>query len=506
MKVVLVGAGPGDPGLLTIRGREELARADTVVYDALADARLLAYARKDAELIYVGKIAGQHSLPQEEINQLLVSKAQEGKNVVRLKGGDPYIFGRGGEEGEFVAAAGIPFEEVPGISSAIAAPAYAGIPLTHRDFVSSVMLITGHEKPDKKQSAHNWRAFVETGATLVFVMGMRNLASICASLLEAGMNPAMPAAVIYRGATPMQRTIVASLQDLPQAAAQLANPAIIVIGRVVNLRESLDWFSQKPLLGRNIVVTRAREQASGLIARLADLGASVLECPAIEIAPLADYSECDAALANLAAYGWLIFTSVNGVKYFWQRLQKAGMDSRSLCNCRVAAIGPATAAALLQVGIRADLEPESYVAEALAAELIAREGDRLNGMRILLPRALKARSVLPDELVRAGAIVDVLPVYQAIPAKGMIAEVKELLDQDKLDCIAFASSSTVENFLDLLPASELARHSGTILAAIGPITAATLKKHGLSAQIQPETFTIPALVQAIVARLGGGKQ
>lgn len=506
MKVTLVGAGPGDPGLLTIRGRECLANADVIIYDALADAGLLAFARKDAELIYVGKIADQHSLPQDEINQLLVRKAREGKNVVRLKGGDPYIFGRGGEEGEFITAAGIPFEEVPGITSAIAAPAYAGIPLTHRDFVSSVILITGHEKPDKERSALHWRAFVESGSTLVFVMGMRNLAGICGRLIEAGLDPAMPAAVIYRGATPMQRTVVASLAELPAAAGGLSNPAVIVVGKVVNLRGSLDWFSQKPLLGRNIVVTRAREQASGLIASLADLGASVLECPAITIAPLPDYSGCDSAIANLANYGWLIFTSVNGVKYFWQRLRKGGKDSRSLGQCRVAAIGPATAEALSKVGIQADLEPDSYVAEALAAELIRREGGKLKGMRILLPRALKARSVLPDELARAGAIVDVLPVYQAMPAKGAIAEVRELLDQGKLDCVAFASSSTVENFLDLMPAQALADHPETTLAAIGPITAATLEKHGLQAQIQPEKFTIPALVDAIIAKLGRANQ
>lgn len=506
MKVILVGAGPGDPGLLTIRGREALANADCIVYDALADAGLLAYARRAAELIYVGKIADQHSLPQNEINQLLVSKAREGKNVVRLKGGDPYIFGRGGEEGEFVTAAGIPFEEVPGISSAIAAPAYAGIPLTHRDFVSSVMLITGHEKPDKKQSALNWSAFVKSGATLVFVMGMRNLSAICASLLDAGMDPAMPAAVIYRGATPMQRTVTASLEDLPLAAAGFTNPSVIVVGKVVSLRESLDWFSQKPLFGRTIVVTRAREQASGLSRMLADLGARVLECPAIAIEPMPDYSECDSAIANLADYGWIIFTSVNGVKYFWQRLRQFGRDSRSLCHCRIAAIGPATAEALSRIGIRADLEPESYVAEALAAELVKRDGEKLKGMRILLPRAAKARSVLPDELARAGAIVDVLPVYQTTPATGAISEVRQLMEQGSIDCVAFASSSTVDNFLALLPASELANHPETALAAIGPIRAATLKRHGLSAHIEAEKFTIPALVEAIVSKIGVADQ
>lgn len=502
MKVSLVGAGPGDPGLLTIRGREILASADVIVYDALANSSLLELAKPGAELIYVGKVADAHALPQAQINELLAAKAREKGHVARLKGGDPYIFGRGGEEAEYLVDQGIPFEEVPGISSAIAAPAYAGIPLTHRDFVSSVTIITGHEKPGKSDSSHNWHAFAQSGSTLVFVMGMKNLGEICASLINAGMDPQTPAAVIYRGTTLMQRSLTAPLGALPQAAVQagLANPAVIVVGKVVSLKDKLDWFSQKPLLGRTIVVTRAREQASDLAQSLADLGARVLQCPSIAIKPLASYEACDTSLERLYEYGWLIFTSVNGVKYFWQRLDKAGKDARCLAGCKVAAIGPATAAALRKAGINPDLVPETYVAEAVAAALIAREGGKLEGMRILLPRAAKARMALPDALASAGAVVDIVPIYETVPACAEIAEVRAVLADGKLDCVAFGSSSTVENFLELLPATEIARHPETLLAAIGPVTAATLAKHGLEAGIKPQQYTIPALIAAIVEK------
>lgn len=495
--VSLVGAGPGDPGLLTIKGKEILARADVIIYDALANAQLLEYARPDAELIYVGKIADQHALPQAEINALLVEKARDGKLVARLKGGDPYIFGRGGEEGEYLASHGIPFEEVPGISSSIAAPAYAGIPLTHRDFVSAVTLITGHERPDKENSAHDWAAYVKSGATLVFLMGMKNLPGIVKNLLDAGMSPQMPAAVIYRGATPMQKVATAPLVGIEKEAEGLSNPAIIVVGKVVTLRDKLDWYSQKPLLGRTVVVTRAREQASDIAKALAELGAQVLECPGIEIQPLADYSACDAAIQHLGQYAWLVFTSVNGVKYFWQRLVQAGLDSRAIGKAKIAVIGPATAQALTQKGINADLMPETYVAEGIIKAMREKAGD-LKGQRILLPRAEKARNVLPEELAKCGAQVDVVPMYRAMPARTRVDEVRNALAAGRLDCISFGSSSTVENFLDLISAEHL-RKSRTTLAAIGPITAQTLRKYGLDADIQPRKYTIPALVAEIAS-------
>ena len=503
MKVYLLGAGPGDPGLLTLKAREVLACADVVVYDALANPALLDHARPEAERIYVGKIADRHALPQQEINALLVSKAREGggKLVARLKGGDPYIFGRGGEEAEALVEAGVPFEEVPGVSSAIAAPAYAGIPLTHRDFASSVVIITGHESPDKPGSVHNWEALARSASTLVFVMGMKNLPDIAANLIKAGMAPETPSAIIHRGTTPRQRSLAATLADLPaEAEAQgFSNPSVIVVGEVVRLHASLDWFGKKPLLGRRVVVTRAREQASDLALRLAELGAEVIQCPTIEIRSPESYDALDAAIAGLSGYDWLIFTSVNGVRHFWTRLEYGGKDSRALGKLKLAAIGPATAEALARRGIRADFVPPRYQAEEVAQGLKAVAGADIQGMRFLLPRAREAREALPEELRQAGAEVDVVPTYATVPAETRKEEVLQLLEAGQLDCVSFGSSSTVENFLALFPAPLLKAHPETALAAIGPITAKTLEKHGLEAAIMPHDYTIPALAQAIAA-------
>ncbi len=360
-------------------------------------------------------------------------------------------------------------------------------------------IITGHENPDKPGSVHNWQALARSASTLVFVMGMKNLPDIVRNLLDAGMDPQTPAALVYRGATPRQRSLTAALRDLPQAAreAHFTNPAVIVVGKVVSLHDKLNWFEQKPLLGKSIVVTRAREQASGLAGGLTELGAEVIQCPTIEIRPLPEYAALDAAVARLADYAWLIFTSVNGVRHFWLRLEAAGKDSRALGPCKVAAIGPATADALLARGIRPDFVPERYVAEGVVEGLLAREGGQLAGRRMLLPRAAKARDVLPVELGKAGALVDVLPAYETIPAAGRRDAVLERLEEGSLSCVTFGSSSTVENFLSLIPAEKLKEHPETRLAAIGPITARTLREHGLEAHIQPEEYTIPALVKTI---------
>lgn len=491
MKVWLVGAGPGDPGLLTIRGRECLANADVIIYDALANPALLDCAREGAELIYVGKVAGNHALPQDEINALLVRKAREGKNVARLKGGDPYIFGRGGEEGAWLCQHDIPFEEVPGISSAIAAPAYAGIPLTDRRAASAVSIITGHEA-DLNQGAHNWQAYAQSGATLVFVMGMGNLANICRNLIEGGLAANTPAAVVYRGCTPDQKTVAATLDDLPQKvlAAGLTNPAVIVVGKAVALREQLSWFDRLPLFGRRIVVTRARAQASGMAHDLAALGAEVIECPVIRIDPLEDYSALDAAIAKLGEYCWVIFTSANGVEYFFRRLNRAGLDSRALAPCKLAAIGPGTAAALACHGLAADLVPPRFVAESVAEAM--REAGNLDGKRILLPRAARARDVLPAELEKLGAVVDVAPAYETVSANGSGES-----GLGRVDCVSFASSSTVDNFLKLFGADMLKREPRPVLAAIGPITARALEDAGLVADIVPADYTVSALVAAI---------
>lgn len=501
MKVSLVGAGPGDPGLFTLKGQQLLARADVVVYDALASASLLDFANKGAELIYVGKVAGAHALPQKAINELLVEKAKAngGQNVVRLKGGDPYIFGRGGEEAEFLVAHGIPFEEIPGVSSAIAAPAYAGIPLTHRGYASSLTIVTGHEDPNKKESAHNWKAMAQSDSTLVFVMGMKNLPAIAAKLVENGMPPDRPAAIIYRGTTSMQRVLTADIESLPQkaASANFSNPSIIVVGKVVSLRGKLAWFEQKPLLGRRIVVTRAREQASSMAAQLEELGAEVIQCPTIAIRPMGDYSLLEKALDKIGIYDWIIFTSVNGVKYFREALEKRGLDSRALAHANLATIGPATADELARMGLRADLVPSSYVAEELSKSLVEREGKTISGKHVLVARAANARMALPDALRDAGCLVDVAPVYETAPAGDCMENVVKMLENGEIDCISFASSSTVENFLAALPGPLRNVDGKPALAAIGPVTAATLAKHGLSPQIEPADFTIPGLVGAI---------
>ena len=496
MKVYLVGAGPGDPGLFTLRGKELLEKADVVVYDYLANHSLLQWARPDAELIYVGKKAGAHALPQDEINKLLVKKAGEGKLVARLKGGDPYIFGRGGEEAEELLNAGVEFEEVPGISSAIAGPAYAGIPLTHRAFASSVTLITGHEDPDKPGSAHNWKALAAGANTLVFVMGMKKLPEIARKLIEAGLQPDTPAALVYWGTTPRHRSLVSTLEKLPQEAVaqSFTNPSLIVVGGVVSLHDRLNWFEKKPLLGRGIVVTRAREQASGLANMLAELGAEVIQFPTINISPLADYGKVDALVAKLNEYDWLIFTSVNGVRQFWRRLAACGKDSRALGGRKVAAIGPATAEELRARGIEPDFIPEKYLAEGVAEGLLALG---MAGKRVLVPRARQAREVLPDELRKAGAAVDILPVYETLPAGARREEVLELLREGRIHCITFGSSSTVDNFVSLIPADILRGYPQVRLAAIGPVTKKTLERHGLECHIMPEEYTIPALVESL---------
>lgn len=503
MKVSLIGAGPGDPGLFTLRGKELLAEADVIIYDALANDALLSFAKAGAELIYVGKIASDHALPQHEINELLALKAMEngGQKVARLKGGDPYIFGRGAEEAEYLQKKGVPFEEVPGVSSAIAAPAYAGIPLTHRDYASSLTILTGHESSSKRESSHNWRALAQSGSTLVIVMGMKNLPKITNNLLTAGMDPDTPAAIIYKGTTPEQRSLVTRLAKLPTEAAEkcFANPSVLVVGKVAALTGSLDWFSRKPLLGKSIVVTRAREQASDLAALLTEAGALTLQCPAITVRPLENYDAIDAAVGRLGEYAWLVFTSVNGVKFFWERLRAAALDSRALRGAKIAAIGPATADALAKKGIFADLVPPAYVAEEVVKMLVEYEGASIAGKKILIPRAKEARSALPDGLREAGAIPEVAPVYETVPADGEASRIRELLRENRLDCVTFASSSSVTNFLKLIPPEELRKNPRVTLAAIGPITEETLESRGLKAAIIPAKYDIPSLCEAIVA-------
>ena len=500
--VYLIGAGPGDPGLLTVKAKAILETCDVLVYDYLANKTFLDYCRPGAEIIYVGKKGGDHTLPQGEINKLLVAKAKEGKVVARLKGGDPYVFGRGAEEAEELLEDGLTFEVIPGVTSAVAAPAYAGIPITHRKYASSVSFITGHEDPTKDESAHNWDALAKAASTLVFFMGVKNLEDISRRLIEGGRSPETPAALVRWGTTCRHRSMVSTLKDIPREAREkgFKAPSLLVVGEVVQLHDKLNWFEQRPLLGKGVVVTRSREQASDLTRVLSDMGACTWEFPTIEVAPLADTTPVREAVGNLACFDWLVFTSVNGVKYFWHELTAMGKDARALGGLMVAAIGPATAQALAERGIRADFVPEKYVAESVVEGLLALQ---IGGKRVLIPRALKAREVLPDELCRAGAQVEVLPVYETKLASHDPDEIVASIEEGEIHYLTFTSSSTVENFFQMIPADRLAPLRERIkIACIGPITAATLAKFGFTPDIQPESYTIPALAQAVAESAG----
>ncbi|WP_405381247.1 uroporphyrinogen-III C-methyltransferase [Phascolarctobacterium sp.] len=493
-KVYLLGAGPGDPGLLSLKAKKCLESADAVVYDRLADPRILAFARKDAEMIYVGKASANHVMRQPDINKLLVKLAAEGKTVARLKGGDPFVFGRGGEEALELQEAGLPFEFVPGVTSAIAVAEYAGIPVTHRHVATSFAVVTGHEAPAKGASTINWRGLAKAVDTLVFLMGVENIDKISSQLVANGRSASTPAAVIRWGTHPEQRTLVTTLG---QAAADvkannLQPPAIFIVGEVVKLRKQLQWFDNKPLFGKTVVVTRARAQASVLTQKLEALGAKVVEVPAIKIVPAADYAPLDSAIAHLADYRWLVFTSANGVEFFFQRLAKEGKDTRALAAVKVAAIGSATADELRAYGVTADLVPSAYKAEELAEALA---GQVAAGDKILIARAKVAREVLPVALRQLGAQVDVCTAYETVSDCDNKEELLAALAQ-KGTVVTFTSSSTVTNLLQVLGENkEMLKNA--VLAAIGPVTAATLQEQGLDAGIEAAEFTIDGLVKAI---------
>jgi uroporphyrinogen III methyltransferase/synthase len=511
-KVYLVGAGPGDPGLLTLKGKECIEKGDVIIYDNLANRSFLGYARKGAEILYAGKEGNRHALSQGEINALILDRARKGLTVVRLKGGDPFLFGRGGEEAQEVVRAGLPYEVVPGVTSAIAVPAYAGIPLTHRDFTSTVAFITGHEDTTKGRSDIAWDRLATGAGTLVFLMGMGNLGRIAARLMEHGRAPETPVAVIQKGTLQAQQTVTGTLRDIASVAERegLKPPSIIVVGNVVGLREELDWYERKPLFGKRIVVTRAREQASAFRLALAELGAECIEFPTIEVIPPATYGEMDRAVGELARYGWIVFTSTNGVRFFFDRLREKGLDSRALKGIRVAAIGAKTGEALLRRGIRPDLVPDEFRAEAVV-EAFRREDVR--GVRILLPRAAGAREVLPRELETMGARVDPVEAYRTIRPEGDRARVREMLAAGEIHMVTFTSSSTVQNFLSMFReegAPFFTWMERAAVACIGPITAETAEKNGLRVSVAAREYTIDGLVAAIleyfaVSRPGGAR-
>lgn len=503
--IYLVGSGPGDPGLFTVKGVECLRRADAVVYDRLAPEALLAHARPEVEAIYVGKKPGEPSMSQEEINALLVDLGRAGKTVVRLKGGDPYVFGRGGEEALDLAEAGIPFEVVPGVTSGIAAPAYAGIPVTHRGISTSVAFITGHEDPTKGESDVDWGRLANAAETLVLYMGLGRLAEISTELIAGGRDPETPVACIRWGTRADQRIVTGTLESIAGRVteARLKPPAITVVGDVVALREDgLDWFERRPLFGRRVVVTRARAQAGELGRELESLGAEVLEFPTIEIKTPGDFESLDGAIRDLDSFDWLVFTSVNGVEAFVERLGHHGLDLRAVPRgARVAAIGPATAERVEAAGLRVDMMPEEYRAEALIEVL---QGDSLAGKRVLIPRAKVAREILPEKLREAGAEVVVPPAYESVPSNEGRERLRELLENGEVDCVTFTASSTVENFVRAFDGGADKLLSEAKVACIGPITANTARGYGLRVDVEAAEYTIPGLVDAVANLFNAG--
>jgi uroporphyrinogen III methyltransferase/synthase len=487
-KVYLVGAGPGDPDLITWKGRRILERADAVLFDHLASDALVDLAPAAAERIYVGKKKSVHAFAQEEICQMLIERARRGLTVVRLKGGDPFIFGRGGEEAEALADSGIDFEVVPGVTTPLGIAAYTGVPLTHREHTSVVTFVTGHavEQIDWDRAG--------LAETLVIFMGLTTFGEVARRLIERGRAPDTPAMAVRWATRADQETLAGTLESLPGLieSEALKPPATIIVGEVVRLREKLNWYEHLPLFGKRIVVTRARGQAEALTERLRGLGAEVMELPTIEIRPAADYGPLDRAIASLSCFDWLLFTSVNGVRFFLERLDRSGSDLRSL-RAKICAIGPATRAAVEALHLKVDLMGKEYVAESLLEAFTAHD---LRGKRLLLPRAAVARDVLPVELARRGAEVDVVEAYRTMVPSETAAEAHNLFSKArKPDCITFTSSSTLRNFVSAAGADVL---KGVRVASIGPVTSQTARELGIDIAAEAQPFTMDGLVAAVV--------
>lgn len=498
--VYLVGAGPGDPKLLTVKGRECLERADVVFYDALANPVLLDLAPDSAERYYVGKRSAAHAVPQEEMNERLVEAAAAGKTVVRLKGGDPFIFGRGGEEAQRLREAGVTFEIVPGIPSPIAGPAYAGIPLTHRDHASSVAFVTGHERAEKTEDTVDLAAIGAAVDTVAILMGTARLAGIVDDLVRGGRSEDTPVALVQWGTRPYQKTLVSTLSSVVAdvAEAGVGSPAIILVGDVVGLRDELAWFDTKPLFGKRIIVTRAREQSSSLVSLLSDGGAEVIEFPTIRTEAIADPAPLDEGLRNLADDDWVVFTSANSVRYVWDRFDALALDTRALGGVSVAAIGPATEAALGTRGIR----PE-FVATRSRSEGVVEDIGDVDGTRILVPRAEGGREELVSGLRAAGATVTAVTAYRTVPDTGDAARVAELLTDGGIDAVTFTSGSSVQNFLAALPGDTAAGSLDDVcVAVIGPVTAEAARGRELTVTVEAEAATVESLADALVGHFG----
>jgi uroporphyrinogen III methyltransferase/synthase len=494
-KVYLVGAGPGDPGLLTVKGLECIRKADVIVYDRLVDDSLLEEAPPKAEKIYVGKGRGCHALEQKQISLLLVDKARAGKTVVRLKGGDPFVLGRGGEEAEVLAANGIPFEIVPGVSAAYAVPAYAGIPVTHRRLASSFTVVTGHEDAEKDESSINWEKISTGSNTLVLLMGMGNLSHIVDRLMQNGRPPATPVAIINHGTLPQQRTIVGTLENIGSRAQEegFEPPAVIVVGEVVKLREQIRWFDNLALFGKKVLITRSENQAKELSRLLRERGAVPVEMPVIRISPPRDWKEMDRAIVNLKRYDWIIFTSVNAVEIFWNRLRANKLDPRHFGTIKIAAIGPATAGAIEARGLQPDYVPKTFTSQGLVAGLKRQE---IAGKRVLLPRADIADNELSDGLTKLGAKVTQVTAYRTAIVSKPVSSAKQMLLDGQIDVITFTSASTVYGLFKVLGEKKDAIKQSK-LACIGPNTATTLKGKGLKADIVAKVHTTVGLVTAL---------
>ena len=499
-KVFLVGAGPGDPGLITVKGRRCLEQADVVVYDRLMDPQLLQAAPESAELVFVGKERGRQALTQPEINQLIVDRAGEGKSVVRLKGGDPFVFGRGGEEALALAQNSVPFEVVPGITSAVAAPAYAGIPVTHRKVATCFTVVSGSEDPSKPESSIPWEVLARTGGTLVVLMGWASLESILETLGKEGMSPETPVALVQWGTWTKQRTVTGTLADVVARGKEsgLAPPVIAVIGEVVNLRGQIRWFDNGPLAGKKVLITRSRTQASKFRSLVEDLGAQPLELPSIEVAPLLDYGELDAVLGRLSRFDWIIFASANAVDAVFGRLEHQGKDARALGNVTVGAIGPATAAELKRRGILADFIPKRSVSEEVVKEL---SGHPWSCLSALLPGADIGRDVLGQGLAGLGASVERVAAYRTVTPEGSGKKARQLLN-DGVDAVTFTSSSTVRNLVEILDGEKHLLES-SLVACIGPITAATAREIGLRVDLVADRHTVEGLVDSLANHYAG---
>ena len=495
-KVYLVGAGPGDPGLLTCKGRAILERCEVVVYDRLANPRLLDLAPANAERIYVGKGPGNHAMTQEQINECLVEQGLKGRQVCRLKGGDPFVFGRGGEEALSCIEAGLEWEVVPGVTSSIAAPAYAGIPVTHRNVATSFAVITGHENPDKPDTQVDWSGIAHAADTLCFLMGVGNLPEITKNLIAEGRSPDTPVALVRWGTRPEQRSLRGTLTDIVAKveAAGFKPPAVTIVGEVVNLQDQLAWFETRPLHGKAVVVTRSRTQSSELRDRLEVLGAEVIEFPVIGIQPRDIAMPAETFVADGLPADWVVFTSTNAVNVFCDAIWAAEGDARCFAGVRLGAVGKATAKALSARGLRADFVPTSFS----AADFVAEFPDAA-GSRVLFPSAAKASSTVPDELRAKGCTVEVLPVYSTVLDQGDAEMVKARLDQGEVAAITFTSSSTAENFRELLPDSDLA---GVVTVSIGPQTSATMVKLGIAPTVEAGESTLAGVVAAVVSKVG----